>query len=250
MRVPRAAWQQAELPFSSAFPQLFVHEGARQLLEKRLGALVSERVVLSVTDNRRTMITSQRRTGVLRVRLHHMFLDADPFTLRALARYIKRGERAASSIVGRYIDSNQQRIRPALRRSITLRTDGDHHDLRSVFDLLNGSYFGGLVDAQITWGRQAPPRKRRRRRSIKLGTYCAEEKLIRIHPALDQVWVPRYFLEYIVFHEMLHHVTPMPMQNGRRQFHTRDFRERERAFAHYDRAIRWEKRFVHRLLAS
>jgi hypothetical protein len=74
--------------------------------------------------------------------------------------------------------------------------------------------------------------------------------LIRIHPALDQSWVPRYFVEYIVYHEMLHHVIPMPERNGRRQLHTPEFRARERAFAHFERALAWERRHVHRLLRS
>ena len=39
-----------------------------------------------------------------------------------------------------------------------------------------------------------------------MGSYSADSKVIRIHPALDQPLVPRFFVEWIVFHEMLHHV--------------------------------------------
>lgn len=250
LRVPTQAVQ-SELVFPSAFPHLFVHEGARQQLEKRLALILGDRLTLAVTDNRRTMISSSRKGGVLRLRLHHMFLDADPFTLTALGRYLRDGDRNASTLLGGFIESRRQHIAPPPRRPRLLRTAGAHHDLASLFELLNARYFQGLVDATVTWGRRAPPvRGRRRRQSIKLGTYCSEEKLVRIHPALDQPFVPRFFVEYIVFHEMLHHVMPMPVSNGRRQFHTPEFRARERTFAEYERAIRWEKRFVHRLLNS
>lgn len=250
LRIPTQAVQ-SELIFPAASPHLFVHEGARQQLEKRLALVVGDRLMLSVTDNRRTMISSSRRAGTLRLRLHHMFLDADPFTLAALGRYLRDGDRHASTVLGGFIESRRQHIAPPPRAPRLLRTKGAHHDLGLLFEELNKRCFQGLVDAAVTWGRRAPPSGRRRRRqSIKLGTYCAEEKLVRVHPALDQAFVPRFFVEYILFHEMLHHVMPMPVTNGRRQFHTPEFRARERSFAEYERAVRWEKRFVHRLLNS
>lgn len=242
---------QSELVFPGASPHLFVHEGARQQLEKRLTQVIGGSLTLAVTDNRRTMISSSRSGGVLRLRLHHMFLDADPFTLAALGRYLRDGDRTASTLIGSFIESRRQHIAPPPRAPRVLRTAGAHHDLAALFHELNARCFQGLVDATVTWGRRAPPtRGRRRRNSIKLGTYCSEEKLVRIHPALDQAFVPRFFVEYILFHEMLHHVMPMPVANGRRQFHTPEFRVRERAFPEYERAIRWEKRYVHRLLTS
>jgi len=247
VRVPDGP-DQASLPFARATPRLFVHEGARQLLEKRMASLIGDNVALSVTDNRRTMISSRRRGGTLEVRVHHMFLDADVFTVRALARYVRHGDRAASVLVGRFIESHRQRIAASGTRQVTLRTEGEHHDLGAVFERLNVQYFGGIVDARATWGRRRSGR--RSRATIKLGTYCAEQKLIRIHPSLDRKWVPRYFVAYIMYHEMLHHVVPMPVIEGRRQFHSEEYRARERAFADYERAIRWEKRWVHRLLRA
>jgi predicted metal-dependent hydrolase len=241
--------RQVELVFPSESPQLFVHEGARQALERRLQALLNEYVRLSITDNVRTMVSSQLVGHERRVRLHHMFLDADAFTLRALAAYLKRSDRAASTLLGGFIEANRTRIRRPRGRRIHVRTAGEVHHLHDLYDRLNAQYFADEVDAAITWGRRGSGR-RRRRNSIKLGSYCAEEQLIRIHPALDQVWVPRYFVEYIVYHEMLHHVIPMPERNGRRQLHTPEFRAREREFLHYERAIAWERQHVHRLLRN
>ena len=58
------------------------------------------------------------RGGVLRARVHLMFLDAPASVQEALVRYIVRGDRAASQIVGQYIDANGHRIkamRPVMR---------------------------------------------------------------------------------------------------------------------------------------
>jgi hypothetical protein len=62
--------------------------------------------------------------------------------------------------------------------------------------------------------------------------------------------VPRYFVEYVVFHEMLHHMMPMPVKAGRRELHPPQFREREQRFRHFTRAIEWERQHVGRLLRS
>jgi hypothetical protein len=250
--VPQALKHEPTDKAHAAASHLFVHEGARQQLEKSLRRVLGRRIILAITDNRRTMITARSVGGALEVRVHHMFLDADLFTQNALGRYLRYGDRAANSAIGSYIEANQQRIRPVTRRPRGLRTRGRKHDLHSIFGRLNDTYFQGMVDASVTWGRRTPARSAEagQRASIKLGTYCADRKLIRIHPTLDRSWVPRYFVEYVVFHEMLHHMMPMPVRAGRRELHPPSFRESEQRFRHFTRAIEWERQHVGRLLRS
>ncbi|MBL4818675.1 MAG: hypothetical protein JKY15_05520, partial [Deltaproteobacteria bacterium] len=66
-------------------------------------------------------------------------------------------------------------------------TKGIYHNLRAIYDELNGQYFANNVDADILWGRHSTFPGRRR--SIKLGHYCYDNKHIVIHPALDQASV-------------------------------------------------------------
>ena len=120
-----------------------------------------------------------------------------------------------------------------------------------AFAAAPAEYFGGSVHVLITWGK--PGRRRPRPRStIKLGSYSSAERLIRVHPVLDRPWVPRYFVAYIVYHEMLHHIVPghLTRTAARRVLHPPAFLERERAFHHFDRAIAWEKKHLGRLLRS
>jgi hypothetical protein len=194
------------------------------------------------------MVSAHPVAGGVEVRVHHMFLDADPFTQHAVGRYLRHGDRAASLTIGSYIEANQQRIR-AVKPRRAVHTQGRKHDLQNIFDRMNDTYFNGMVDATVTWGRRTKPASGQRS-SIKLGAYCAEKKLIRIHPQLDRSWVPRYFVEYVVFHEMLHHMMPMPVRDGRREIHTADFRAGEQRFRHYERAIEWEHQHITRLLRS
>jgi hypothetical protein len=232
---------------SGSAANLFVHEGARQQLERSLRRVLGQRIVLAITDNRREMVSARASAAALEVRVHHMFLDADRFTQQAVGRYLRYGDRAASLTIGAYIEANQQRIRPAKRH--TQHTDGRKHDLRTLFDHLNDTYFQGMVDASITWARRSKPASGQRA-SIKLGTYCADKKLIRIHPTLDRSWVPRYFIEYIIFHEMLHHMMPMPVRDGRRELHSPEFRQGEQRYRNYARALAWEAQHISRVLRS
>src|SRR5687767_787780 len=48
VRIPDPLHHQLGFPFPPSTPQIFVHEGSRQLVEKRLGAFLGERVILSV----------------------------------------------------------------------------------------------------------------------------------------------------------------------------------------------------------
>src|SRR4029078_9779516 len=98
----------------------------------------------------------------------------------------------------------------------------------------------------ITWGpRTGRPR---RRNSIKMGSYSVEDRVIRIHRSLELEFVPRYFVEWIVFHEMLHQVHDIKVKNGRREFHSKAFLADEASFELYHEAKLWERRHLDALL--
>ena len=248
IRIPARAGGQLRLVFPTASPRLFVHEGARQSLERKLRVAFAGPVVLSITDNRHSIITHRVQKGTLHARVHHMFLDAPLGVIDALVRYVTRGDRDASATLGDFIDDNGFRL-ARRKRGAPLVTKGKHHDLLALFQKTNDRYFDGEVTALITWGKRGTS-KSRDRKTIKLGSYGLADRLIRVHPALDQKWVPRYFVAYIVYHEMLHHVIPGSRGLGRVNLHPPEFKDRERGFRHFQRSLDWEKKHVARLLRT
>ena len=230
-----------------------VSENDRLRLERRIRAhLASGSVEVALTDNRYTMISVRREgdRGVprYRVRLHFMFVDGGPSITRALAHYIARNDRSASRTLGEFIDGNQHRVRGVRPRlpAASLQTRGQYHDLAEIFASLNERYFQNTIDARISWGQKTG--KPRRRNSIKMGSYSVEDRLIRIHRSLDREFVPRFFIEWIVYHEMLHQVHGVVIKNGRRQFHSREFLADEARFEHYTCARIWEREHLDALL--
>jgi hypothetical protein len=229
-------------------------EAARAELEVRIARHVPDgRLALAFTDNRYTMISVKREKGLFRLRLHHMFIGAAADVVRALGDYVVRNDREASRLLGRFIDVNQRKIRRARRirrpAPTTIVTRGELHDLQEIYDGLNQRYFAGAIDARITWGqRAAADAPKRRRGSMKMGSYSVEDRLIRIHASLDRPFVPRMFVEWIVYHEMLHQKHEIPIRGGRRQFHTPEFLAEEARFAEHEQARLWERQHLDLLL--
>jgi predicted SprT family Zn-dependent metalloprotease len=124
---------------------------------------------------------------------------------------------------------------------------GRYHDLEMILTDLRAQYFPHCAGVTIRWGRWSG---RTRVRSMRFGAYLPAEKLIRIHPALDQAFVPRSFVEFIVYHELLHHVIPPVRTKGRYQIHSAAFRRREREFPAYAEAMAWRQQSLRRLLRS
>ena len=244
---PEEAARQVRLPRSPA------DDADRVAVALSLYLPPGKTLELSLTNTHDSMISVRRMTDGYRLRLHRMFVDAAPRVVRALARYVVHNDRRASTLLGEYIEDHQHIIRQQERRPrhIKLRTAGRHHDLQSIYEQLNAQMFGGELDARITWGPGAGRRDGvRRRRSIKMGSFAVEDRVIRIHPALDQETVPDFFVAWIVFHEMLHGKHEVRRSNGRRRFHTEEFLAEERTFPDYDRACAWEKANLDRLLRS
>ena len=75
--------------------------------------------------------------------------------------------------------------------------------------------------------------------------------LIRIHPVLDREDVPPYFLESVVYHEMLHHhLGGVPDRAGRTVYHSRAFRQAEARYLWHREALAWEKEHLPHLLRA
>lgn len=223
---------QVSLPFERDENVLLDH------LERALG----EKIFLTITDNSTSMISSGRKGGCLSLRLHRMFLGADGPVLEEIARFVRR-KGGRTPLIRRYIRENSCLLKSRPRRAVNVMTKGRHHDLAALFSRLNNEYFDGRVKAGITWG------TRRRGRAVRLrtlGSYSSHTHMIRINPLLDSGSVPKYFIEFVLYHEMLHADLGTEKKNGRRLVHSRAFRQRERLFADYERALAWEKKWTGR----
>ncbi len=234
----------------SATPhQLDLFEGSTcldpQSLLDRLNAVSRCRVTLRLTDNRVSMAWIDfSKGGPIRVSLDEQYLWAPSTVIDALCNYVATQRKEDWQLVADF--ARQVPERP---RSVTpprLRSKGKVFDLIALRDEVNRDCFGGAVKCRIGWGRAASPR-RRKRRSIRFGSWHAPTHTIRIHPALDSEVVPCEFVRYIIFHEMLHVVVPSENRGGRVRHHTSEFRALERRYPDFERMQRLGTQLLHKL---
>jgi hypothetical protein len=205
-------------------------------------------VRLTLTDNRSVLLSFRRRGGAVLLRLHRMFLHAPLGVVRAVARSLRRTSRSADGEVRRFMNENLHRVRKVPRPLPPLVTTGRHYDLRQVYDRLNARFFAGGLHVPLTWGRGGG---RARRGGLTFGSYDPVLALIRIHPVLDRREVPSYFLESVVYHEMLHHhLGGVSDGAGRTVYHSRTFREAEARYPWHRQALTWEKENLPSLLRA
>jgi hypothetical protein len=203
---------------------------------------------LVLTDNRSVLLSFRREEDRVLLRLHRMFLHAPLAVVRAVARSLRRRSPRADGEVRRFMNENLHRVQKAPRALPALVTGGRAHDLQSVFDRLNSRFFDAALRVPITWGRGSG---RARRGGITFGSYDPVLRLIRIHPVLDRADVPAYFLESVVYHEMLHHhMGGVTDRSGRTVYHSRAFREAEARYPRHADALRWEKENLRNLLRA
>ncbi len=125
-------------------------------------------------------------------------------------------------------------------RKVVTTSKGRVFDLDEIFESLNRDYFRGAIPKPaLTWSARKTYRI--------LGHHDATHEHVAISRSLDSADVPRYVVEYIVFHEMLHIAHPTKHVNGRRYNHTAAFKRDERKFAYYTEAERWIEQNVRRL---
>ena len=193
-------------------------------------------VSLVITDNSSSMLSMKRKGKSVSIRVHRIFLSADSEVIDEIARFM-RNSRGRTPRIRDFIRQNSHQLKRRPQRKVSIKTMGNCYDLLEMYHAINTEYFAGRIKASITWGLKGSRRVAARRT---LGSYCAHNSTIRINPMLDNKRIPRYFLEFIVYHEMLHADIGIRAETGRRSMHSKEFRTREKMFAHYERAIAWE----------
>ncbi len=195
--------------------------------------------------------TIRIRDGRAYVRISEICHDLPMSAQRALAYILvarllgKKVPPTASKVYANSIQTEEIRKRAAHAkrtrgRKIITSSKGDVYDLDRIFDTLNREYFIRPVPKPVlTWSARKTYRI--------LGHHDSTHKTVVISRSLDDVQVPKYVVEYVLFHEMLHIAHPTVHHNGRRYNHTPAFRADEEKFAYFLEAERWIERNVRKL---
>lgn len=189
------------------------------------------------------------RDGRVHARLSDLLASAPALVLEALAEILltslfrRRPSREARECYRAYVlaPGMRRRVEAVRRKRGTKRLlapRGKCYDLEKLFAALNLKYFNGELEApRLGWSL--------RRARTTLGHYDSAHRAITVSRWLDSPSIPRYVVEYLMFHEMLHMRFPTERKGACRVLHSPLFRRAERQFPQFRQA----RRFVARSLA-
>lgn len=109
--------------------------------------------------------------------------------------------------------------------------------LQSLAAEVHRTYFFKYPPLPVRWGQQI---SRKKRRSIRLGSYNHATAEVRIHPILKSPSVPAFFVQSVIYHEYLHHVLG--------PHHNRRFHQHERQYRYHRLSQEWIRRNLWLLL--
>jgi hypothetical protein len=190
--------------------------------------------------------TIRLREGEIRVSLSDLLEGAPEPVLRAIAHILLaklykkpidamqnlRYKRFASSAA---VTRQSELIRYARGSKRFTGPEGRFYHLEEVFDSLNMRFFNGLLGRpELTWSEHMARRS--------LGHYDAAHNTIVVSRVFDRPSSPRYAIEYLLYHEMLHLKHPVRMRGLRRCVHSREFKAEEARFPELKEALAFIRR--------
>jgi len=190
--------------------------------------------------------TIRLREGQIHVSLSDLLEGAPETVIRAIAHillaklYKKPIDAAHNARYKRFASSaavtrQTELIRHARGSKRFFGPEGRFYNLDEVFDSLNLRFFGGLLGRpELTWSEHLARRS--------LGHYDAAHNTIVVSRVFDRPSSPRYAIEYLLYHEMLHLKHPVRMRGLRRCVHSREFKADEARFPQLTEAMAFNKR--------
>jgi hypothetical protein len=190
--------------------------------------------------------TIRLRQGEVRVSLSDLLEGAPEPVLRAIAHillaklYRKPIDAAQNLRFKRFAASaavtrQTELIRYARGSKRFSGPEGRFYHLEEIFDELNARFFGGLLGRpELTWSEHTAKRA--------LGHYDAAHNTIVVSRVFDRPSSPRYAIEYLLYHEMLHLKHPVRRKGLRRCVHSPEFKAEEARFPQLKEAMAFIKR--------
>ncbi|MGA2369176.1 MAG: SprT-like domain-containing protein [Candidatus Korobacteraceae bacterium] len=189
--------------------------------------------------------TIRLREDVIHVRISDLLEGSPETVIEAIAHillakiYRRPIQPLHSTRYRRYVSSHDMSAKAHLLRQVRGRkriasARGQVYDLEQVFEELNQQFFYGLLARpQMTWSRSHARNS--------LGHYDPAHNAIVVSRVFDHARVPRYAVEYIVYHEMLHLKHPVKLRGSRRCVHGPEFQAEEKLFPRLEEAKQFLK---------
>jgi hypothetical protein len=176
-----------------------------------------------------------RRAGTLAtLSISEGFVRASDDVLSAVLQSVLLGKTNESNQIVRQFGTSEKFSDVILELDLIAQIDaetaqGNCYNLDELFCAIDRAYFGGqMIKPRLVWSGILSHRK--------LGHYGRTRDRVVMSQILDDKRIPRYVVEFILYHELLHKHHGIKWVDGRCFAHTPEFRISERKFKQYREA--------------
>lgn len=158
-------------------------------------------------------------------------ISFDRTALAHLGRMMLGDRRCWPAVNEAMLSEAYQTIQAALDRNAGAveETRGMAFDLAEVFEKVNRRYFDGRMSRpKLRWTDRLT--------ATRFGHYDFARDVVCISSSLDRPDVPRFVVEHVMHHELLHKKHGSRLSGSRRRCHTGEFRAEERTFERFEEA--------------
>ena len=161
---------------------------------------------IKVVNRKSRLVSVKKKLFSTEVNIHSIFLKSDDSIISDIIEFVlnrnKDRVKESKERIAAFFEKNYT------SKSTTLNINYKYHDINSIVNdiITELKIIYKEVDfdkLKITWGKNS----RRRRVSIRFGSYDKKRNLVRIHPVLDNPDVPEYFIKSVIYHEIAHFIS-------------------------------------------
>ncbi|ALF54736.1 SprT-like family protein [Nostoc piscinale CENA21] len=215
----------------------------RQIIEKTLSTENQSAVEVMVEfTNLAGLYQGKRSSKVVELKINEGFINAEEEVLKALVKCTLFGKNPESTRLIRGFASSEEYSSVILELDLVAEViaenpQGNFYNLNELFDQLNFEYFAAnIVKPRLVWSQIKTYRK--------FGHYEPARDRVVISTTLDNLHIPKFVAEFVLYHELLHKYHGTKWVNGKRMVHTSQFRSDERKFKFYTEADEWLKKLT------
>ncbi len=161
--------------------------------------------IVNFKKSNNNIIKVKKRLFTLDINIHPAFLKADKNLIQDIVNFINQDKskdlKESKNRISKFFNENYipQKIKIKNKfkyKNIQFNFQDIIANLKNVYTNIN------FNDLKITWGKNY----KNRRRSIRFGSFDKKNNLIRIHPSLDNINIPDFFIRSIIYHEITHFI--------------------------------------------
>ncbi len=167
------------------------------------------------------------------IELNIPFVIAENFIIdNIIDKILNRDKKISNDAVSQFMMSNS--YKEFAQKFLLSHTNHnkifeDGYDINELFETINCKYFNNEIKKPtLKWNKRLT--------YSKFGEFNPLKYQITLSAVLAHKDIPKFVVEYVMYHEMLHIKHPMKSSNKRLHIHHNEFKEMEKKFPDYEKA--------------